>query len=81
MKKTSTFLLALFLSIGAWAQSPDLMSYQAVIRNAGNMLVVNQSVGMQLSILQGSPSGSAVYIETQNGTQNVSVNLIKSILL
>jgi hypothetical protein len=46
------------------AQSPDLMSYQAVVRNSNDALIANQPVGMQLSILQGSPGGTAVYIET-----------------
>jgi len=41
------------------------MSYQAVIRNASNGLVSNTPVGMRISILQGSASGTAVYVETQ----------------
>ncbi|MCC6383714.1 MAG: DUF1566 domain-containing protein, partial [Bacteroidia bacterium] len=47
-------------------------SYQAVIRNASNNLVVNQSVGMQISILQGSASGTAVYVETQTPSSNAN---------
>ena len=45
------------------AQAPDKMSYQAVIRNAGNALIINQEVGMRISILQGTPDGTAVYSE------------------
>jgi hypothetical protein len=48
------------------------MSYQAVIRNAGNTLVMNTTVGMQVSILQGSNSGTAVYVETQKPTTNAN---------
>jgi hypothetical protein len=46
------------------------MSYQAVIRDASNELVASQSVGMQISILQGSASGTSVYTETQTASTN-----------
>ncbi|GAB1416194.1 hypothetical protein MASR2M117_16000 [Paludibacter sp.] len=48
------------------------MSYQAVIRNPANNLVANQAVGMKISILQGTESGSAVYVETQTPTTNTN---------
>jgi uncharacterized protein (TIGR02145 family) len=53
-----------------YAQAPNKMSYQAVIRNSSNALVTDQSIGMQISILQGSMNGSSVYIETQTPTTN-----------
>jgi hypothetical protein len=53
-----------------WAQSPEKMSYQSVVRDASNALVASQTVGMQLSILQGTASGTAVYVETQTPTTN-----------
>ena len=34
------------------AQAPEKMSYQAIVRNAGNNLVTNQSIGMQIRIQQ-----------------------------
>ncbi|MCK9561086.1 MAG: fibrobacter succinogenes major paralogous domain-containing protein [Bacteroidales bacterium] len=46
------------------------MSYQAVIRNSENALVVNQRIGMQVSILQASANGTVVYTETQTPTTN-----------
>ena len=54
----------------AKAQSPDKLSSQAVIRNSNGRLVANQSVGLQMSILQGGISGSSVYSETQSSTTN-----------
>ena len=54
------------------AQSPEKMSYQAVVRNTSDNLVTNQPVGMQISILQGSATGSAVYVETQTPTTNTN---------
>ena len=54
---------AVILNIAAWSQSPDKMSYQAVVRDLNNQLVTNSSVGMQISILQGSVYGTLVYSE------------------
>jgi hypothetical protein len=43
-----------------------------VVRNSNDQLVVNQIVGMRISILQGSESGTAVYTETQKPTSNAN---------
>jgi hypothetical protein len=72
MKKTVTILAALLLTACIFAQAPQLMSYQAVIRNSSNKLVVSTSVGMRISILQGSATGTAVYVETQTPTTNIN---------
>ncbi|EFK96717.1 Legionella vir region protein, partial [sediment metagenome] len=48
------------------------MSYQAVIRNSSNALVVSKVIGMKISILQGSTAGTAVYVETQTPTSNAN---------
>jgi hypothetical protein len=55
-----------------YAQTPEKISYQAVIRNATNQLVPNQAIGMRVSVLQGSVNGAAVYIETHTKTTNVN---------
>jgi hypothetical protein len=60
---------ALLLTISSFAQAPEKMSYQAVIRDAANALVINQEVGMQISVLQGT---IAVYEETQTPTSNTN---------
>jgi hypothetical protein len=72
MKQVFTFLVAVLLTATIWAQSPEKMSYQAVVRNASNNLVTNTTVAMQISILQGSVSGTAVYVETQTPTTNAN---------
>jgi hypothetical protein len=73
MKKLSTFILANLLIITSiFAQSPQKVSYQAVVRNSSDALVTSTQVGMQISILQGSSSGTAVYVETQTPTTNVN---------
>ncbi|MBN2164782.1 MAG: DUF1566 domain-containing protein [Marinilabiliaceae bacterium] len=48
------------------------MSYQAVVRNSSDALVTNTQIGMQISILQGSASGTVVYTETQTPTTNAN---------
>ncbi|MFB0924035.1 MAG: hypothetical protein QMB65_01930, partial [Vicingaceae bacterium] len=77
MKKITTILSIGLLTFGlslstVFAQAPEKMSYQAVVRNAGNALVTTQSVGMQISILQGGSTGTAVYVETQTPTTNAN---------
>jgi hypothetical protein len=60
------------MTANMFAQAPENMSYQAVVRDGSNNLVSSTSVGMQISILQGSSSGAAVYIETQSPTSNTN---------
>lgn len=55
-----------------WAQTPEKLSYQAVVRNTNGALVKNKQLGMQISILQGSASGTIVYTETQTPTTNAN---------
>jgi len=72
MKNIFLLLVAVLLTTSAFAQAPNKMSYQAVIRNATNNLVTSQPVGMQISILQGSPTGASVYVETQTPSTNTN---------
>ena len=73
MKKN--ILLAVFclvLSAMSFAQVPQMMSYQAVVRGSDNNLVVNQQISMRVSILQGSADGETVYTETHSATSNAN---------
>jgi hypothetical protein len=72
MKTTYTLLLFLLATVSILAQAPEKMSYQAVLRDASNTLLTNQEVGMQISILQTTITGTAVYIETQTATTNIN---------
>lgn len=69
MRKLFTILAVVLLTATVWAQSPEKMSYQAVIRDASNNLITNHRVGMQISILDGA---IPVYVETQTATTNVN---------
>ncbi|HEY4786892.1 MAG TPA: tail fiber protein [Bacteroidales bacterium] len=72
MKKLFTLLFAMVFTVMAWTQAPQKMSYQAVIRDAGNKLVTNHNIGMRISILQTSATGTAVYTETQTAVSNAN---------
>jgi len=72
MKRIPTILAVLLITIASWAQAPEKMSYQAVVRDASNKLLVNQQIGMQVSIIQGTPDGTVAYTETQTPTSNAN---------
>ena len=72
MKKLYRILVALLITASTFAQAPEKMSYQAVVRDATNTVVTNQSVGMQISILQTTITGISVYTETQTATTNIN---------
>jgi uncharacterized protein (TIGR02145 family) len=72
MKKIITICAVILMTASVFAQAPNKMSYQAVIRNSSNALITNQAVGMRISILQTSSSGTAVYVETQNPITNAN---------
>ncbi len=70
MKKLFTLLAVLVFTIGVFAQVPERISYQAVIRNPGGELVKSSNVGMKISILKDSESGTAMYVETHTKATN-----------
>ena len=72
MKKIITLIAVVLITTITFAQAPAKMSYQAVIRDANNALVISQTVGMQISILQDSPTGTPVYVETQGEATNAN---------
>lgn len=78
MKLRYVFILSMLCMYAAvWGQVPQRFSYQAVVRNASNALLSNQTIGMRISILQGSATGTAIYVETHTATTTVNgqVNL------
>ena len=75
MKNLFTVLVVLLCSSMLVAAPPPVsqyLSYQAVVRNSSNQLVTNQPVGMKISILFGSATGTVVYAETQTPTTNAN---------
>ncbi|MFT3908546.1 MAG: hypothetical protein QM737_03925 [Ferruginibacter sp.] len=69
MKKI--FILIAFILASAsltFAQAPQGLNYQAVAYNGSGVPVPNQLLGVRLSILDGSATGTLVYQETQGPT-------------
>jgi len=73
-KKLTALLLVscMFLQSQLYAQSPQKLSYQAVIRDNQNHLVTDHIIGIRLSILQGSTTGAVKYTETQTPSTNTN---------
>ena len=72
MKNLFTIIGALLFSILVYGQAPEKLSYQSVIRNSAGTLVINSNVGIQISILQTTSSGTVVYAETHTETTNTN---------
>lgn len=72
MKKITLVLLLLSSFTILLAQAPQKMSYQSVIRKTDGTLLTNTLVGIKTSILLGSATGTASYIETQTTTTNAN---------
>ncbi|QBN19618.1 hypothetical protein [Flavobacterium nackdongense] len=72
MKITQTILLLLTVTITVFAQAPEKMSYQAVIRSQDNKLVKSSPIGLQIIIRQGTASGTSVYQESHVATTNAN---------
>ncbi len=73
MKKIYLLLSLLVICVSSlFAQAPEKFTYQAVVRNASNQLVINAQVGVRVNILQGSASGDAVYSESHVTSSNAN---------
>ena len=74
-----TLIMTAMLPGKTMAQAPEKFTYQAVVRNANNSLVINTQVGLRVNILQGSASGTTVYSESHIASTNanglVTVNI------
>jgi hypothetical protein len=72
MKHLLHLLITLFITSSLSAQAPQRMTYQAVMRDATSTLIQNKSVGIRISILQGTPTGNSVYAETHTASTNAN---------
>ncbi len=70
MKKLHTFITLVLFSFISFAQVPQGISYQAVAFTTGGSPVVSGSVGVKISILDNSVSGTVIYEETHSATTN-----------
>ncbi|AWI25929.1 hypothetical protein HYN49_08465 [Flavobacterium pallidum] len=58
------------MSATLFAQAPQKMSYQSVIRNASGDLITETPISVRISIVKNDPAGIAVYVETHATTTN-----------
>jgi uncharacterized protein (TIGR02145 family) len=72
MKKIFLTLFTLLTTVTLWAQAPQRMSYQSVIRDGSNVVVASTPVGIKISLLQGTATGSVVYSETHRKATNAN---------
>lgn len=71
MKLSNTFLLLfLIFTLQVFAQSPEKISYQAIIRAQDNSLVVNSKITLKVVVHQGAANGTSVYQETHSVNTN-----------
>ncbi len=79
MKKILFSLFFLLTFTAVMAQAPQRISYQSIIRDANKVVVASSPVGIKISLLQGTATGPAVYVETHGITTNanglVSLNI------
>ncbi len=72
MKKLLFSLFFLLTFTAVMAQVPQQISYQSVIRDGNNKVIGASTVGIKISLLQGSATGPAVYVETHRKTTNAN---------
>uniref|UniRef100_UPI00404762F6 hypothetical protein n=1 Tax=Algoriphagus sp. TaxID=1872435 RepID=UPI00404762F6 len=72
MKKILFSLLFLLTTATLWAQAPQRMSYQSIIRDGSNVVVASTTVGVKISLIQGTSTGSVVYSETHRKPTNTN---------
>jgi hypothetical protein len=58
--------------MAAFTQTPQKMSYQAVICNAVGNLIANSPVKMRISILLGTTTGNTIFSEQHTITTNAN---------
>ncbi len=64
MKKLITLFISITLTLWLYAQSPELMSYQCVVRERGGELIKDQNIGVRTTILRGTMIPMIIYQET-----------------
>ncbi|MCB0636521.1 MAG: hypothetical protein KDC54_07870, partial [Lewinella sp.] len=69
MRRTLLCCLGLLLTIGLFAQeAPQGFTYQAVATDSDGDELIENLIGLRLSIRQGSPGGTAQWVETHQVT-------------
>ncbi len=74
MRKITTLVAALLMAVATFAQAPQGFSYQAVVRDAQNAIVANQTVEVTVTILQGASADAAKAVFTEKHSAKTNAN-------
>ena len=74
MRKITSLVAAMLLSVATFAQAPQGFSYQAVVRDAQNAIVANQTVEVTISILQGATADAAKAVFSEKHSAQTNAN-------
>ena len=64
MKLYLAIVFILCCQLAAFAQAPENISYQAIIRTVDGDILANAPIGLKVSVIQESTSGQRVYEES-----------------
>ncbi len=86
MKKLNIFIVFLLLASIGFGQIPQQFKYQAILRDASGEILSNETVNIEIEILEGSASGTVVFSEmhtdvttTDNGLINLNIGSIEDL--
>ena len=69
-RKCMLLLVSLIWYAGLFCQVPQSFNYQAIARNPDGTPIAGTVIGVRITILEGGPEGSSVYIETHHPETN-----------
>ena len=64
MKLTLSILLFVTVTLNVFAQAPEKMSYQAIIRSKNNSVITNTNISIKVIVRQGAATGTKTFEET-----------------
>ncbi len=70
MKKLTLGLIFMISVVNLYSQTPEKFNFQGVLRNSSGELVKNTNISVQLTLIEGSPTGTEVYSESHNVNTN-----------
>jgi len=70
MRKILIYLSFVLFPVLSYAQAPQGFNYQSVIRDSDGEIIANSPIGLRISILRGSTTGTVSYSETHFPTTN-----------
>jgi uncharacterized protein (TIGR02145 family) len=70
MKRILLLLLVTVSTVALFAQAPQAFKYQAIARDEAGNLLINNPIGLQVSMVEGNGDGDAKYVETHHVKSN-----------